>query len=168
MRLPKLIYITEGLAPARPELAIQVRAKQLETRPLMELAVTLRRAPWLSINDRTDVAIAVGADGVHLPANGVSPQLPKRLAPDLIVGVSVHSLEAAQRAEHEGADYVQFGAIFGSGDKPPQGLKALEQVARSISIPLIAVGGITYELIEACMNAGAYGVAAIRGFQCST
>lgn len=168
MPLPKLICITEGEAPSRPDLAIQLRAKQLETRDLLALAVVLRRASWLSINDRTDVAMAVGADGVHLPANGVSPRLPKQLQPSLIVGVSVHSLEAAQRAEQEGADYVQFGAVFASGDKPPQGLDALERVARGIRIPVIAVGGITYERIDACVNAGAYGVAAIRGFRCST
>jgi thiamine-phosphate pyrophosphorylase len=127
------------------------------------------------VNDRLDVAVAAGADGVHLghasiPAleairwcrNGGAP---KRF----LAGVSCHSLADARAAETDGADYVFFGPVFDSPSKrefgAAQGIEKLSQLARSLRIPVIAIGGISAVNALACLSAGAAGVAAIREFQ---
>jgi thiamine-phosphate pyrophosphorylase len=119
----------------------------------------------LFINERVDIALAVGADGVHLPQGTFSPQSVKKMAPQLVVGVSVHSEKEALLAEKEGADYLHFGSIFESGEKKPQGLAKLQQVCTLVKIPVIAVGGITPLRADNCKKAGAFGVAAISVFR---
>lgn len=88
---------------------------------------------------------------------------------EFLVGASCHSLDGAERAAAEGADYVFFGPVFATPSKAsfgePQGLARLEQVSRAISIPVLAIGGITEKNAAACIAAGAAGIAAIRLFQ---
>jgi thiamine-phosphate pyrophosphorylase len=95
---------------------------------------------------------------------------PKRaLDKSFLIGVSCHSLEAAQAAERDGADYIFFGPIFATPSKEPfgrpQGTESLEQVCRAVSIPVLAIGGITLDNAESCVASGAAGIAAIRLFQ---
>lgn len=117
----------------------------------------------LIVNDRVDVAAALGAFGAHLPARGLPPAAARRaLRPGQVVGVSVHSAEEAAAAEAQGADYVLFGHVFATGSKPglpPRGLEALRDVVRRVAIPVIAIGGITPENVAAVLETGCAGVA---------
>jgi thiamine-phosphate pyrophosphorylase len=158
---------------------IQVREKDLEARPLFDLAAAgiaavRGSAAKLLINDHLDVAWAAGADGVHLGENslpiGEVVQAKRRTGPEkFLVGSSCHSPEAAARATGEGADYIFFGPVFATPSKAafgaPQGLVRLAEVCRGVSIPVLAIGGITAENSAACLEAGAAGIAAIRMFQ---
>jgi thiamine-phosphate pyrophosphorylase len=127
------------------------------------------------VNDRLDVALAVGAGGVHLSERGLPIPEARRLvnsssaSRDFLVGKSCHSLEAAKSAQESGADYIHFGPIFATPSKAafgvPQGLERLADVCRELSIPVIAIGGITLGNFSACLAAGASGIAAIRLFQ---
>ncbi len=131
------------------------------------------------VNDRLDVAIAEQAGGVHLGENSLpadqakhlvlaSPAAQSRLQ-GFLVGVSCHSLEAAKSAAFAGADYIFFGPIFATPSKvdfgAPQGIERLAEVCTSVTIPVLAIGGITLENAPACLSAGASGIAAIRLFQ---
>jgi len=127
------------------------------------------------VNDRLDVAISQSAGGVHLGENSLPLVEVKRLVEnrgnrkDFLIGVSCHSLEAARAAASRGADYLFFGPIFATPSKAafgaPQGLERLAQVCRAVSIPVLAIGGITLENAADCLAAGASGIAAIRLFQ---
>jgi thiamine-phosphate diphosphorylase len=126
-------------------------------------AMTQERA-LLIVNGRLDVAQVCGADGVHLPERGPSVAAARRLAGDgLIIGRSVHCAEEAVKAQDEGADYVQVGAIFPtrSHPGPPAGLALLEGVAARVAIPVLAVGGISAANVGQVMQAGASGAAVI-------
>ena len=186
MKIPRLMLITDGSIEANPLAidkirsacenglpALQLREKQTESRKLWELAgmlreITAKHGVFFTINERIDIALAVEADGVHLPEKSLSAQVAKRLKPSLIVGISVHSEEAALRAEQEGADYLLFGPVFQTPSKMPygnpQGLDHLKKITSRISIPVIAVGGIAPLHVRGCMEAGAHGVAAIGAF----
>jgi thiamine-phosphate pyrophosphorylase len=134
------------------------------------------------VNDRLDVAIAGRAGGVHLGEKGLpvaearrlvnSAQSRQALDESFVIGISCHSLEAAQAAQRDGADYIFFGPIFATPSKAaygePQGLARLAEVCRAVSIPVLAIGGITQESIDSCLEAGAAGIAAIRLFQDAT
>ncbi len=127
------------------------------------------------VNDRLDIALAEGAGGVHLsenslPVQEVMPFVDARgERKDFLVGVSCHSLEAAKFAANGGADYIFFGPVFGTPSKAafgaPQGLEKLKEVCRAVSVPVIAIGGITLANGGGCLTAGASGLAAIRLFQ---
>ena len=164
---------------------IQLREKDLPARAIAALVCEASRIPKHSrrqrgktlvlVNDRVDVALAQQADGVHLGANGLPVQEVKqfvgsRLRPKgFLLGVCSHALEAAKSAESEGADYIFFGPIYATPSKSafgePQGVPRLAAVCRSVSIPVIAIGGITLGNAAACIAAGAAGIAAIRLFQ---
>ena len=158
---------------------IQIREKDLDGARLAELAraVLLQVSPncRILINDRLDVAYAVGAAGVHLGERSISVQDAKlfirerNISQPFSIGASVHSLEAAQRAESDGADYVIFGPIFATPSKvafgEPQGLERLEAICSAIKIPVMAIGGITVETAPKCYACGAAGIAGIRIFQ---
>jgi len=115
------------------------------------------------VNDRVDIALAAGVDGVHLPANGLPPSRVRPLVS--VPGVSTHSLEEALIAEQARADFIFFGPIFDTPGKHPIGLDALRSVTSAIHIPVLAIGGITRENAQLAIAAGAAGIAAIRMFQ---
>ena len=147
---------------------VQLREKDLAAAELVPLADHLRAITrdkaLLIVNSRLDVALLCGADGVHLPERGPSVAATRRLAGDgLIIGRSVHSAEEAVKAEEEGADYVQVGAIFPtrSHPGPPAGPGLVESVAARVTIPIVAVGGITARNVGEVMQAGARGAAVI-------
>lgn len=158
---------------------IQIREKDLSARELALLVTeTARRVPGsckIIVNDRLDVAFAAGAGGVHLGERSVLVEQAKRFLADknpgrdFLVGVSTHSLAAAQSAQAGGVDYVMFGPVYETPSKaafgPPQGLSRLAEVCRSVSVPVIAIGGVTLDNAPECLRAGAAGIAAIRLFQ---
>lgn len=156
---------------------MQLREKDLDDRALLALAVAARAAlpapTRLLVNGRADVALAAGADGVHLPADGVpAAALRDRLGGRLgLVGVSTHRIEEVERARRDGADYVVFGPVWETPGKPaahaPAGVAALARAA-ALGIPVYALGGVTLVRLAAAAAAGAAGVAAIRLFQGAT
>jgi len=129
----------------------------------------------LLVNDRLDVALSERAGGVHLGDKSLPVQEVKRLvsasrkAEDFLIGVSCHSLDAAKSAAKNGADYLFFGPVFATPSKSalgaPQGLERLAEVCPAVSIPVLAIGGVTLENASSCFAAGASGIAAIRLFQ---
>jgi thiamine-phosphate pyrophosphorylase len=154
---------------------VQIREKDLEARELFELtqaAVETRGGGGgkILVNSRTDVALAAGADGVHLPADGLGVHAVRRIAPArFTVGVSCHSCDEVCAAEQEGADFAVFGPVFDTASKraygPPLGLARLEEACRNVRIPVLALGGVTIESARSCMEAGAAGIAGISLFQ---
>lgn len=126
------------------------------------------------VNDRLDIALAADTGGVHLGEQSLPPQEALRLLKwcerkDFLIGVSCHSPTAAKEAERGGADYLFFGPVFATPSKAaygaPQGLDRLGEVCRAVTLPVLAIGGITPENAAACLSAGASGIAAIRLFQ---
>jgi thiamine-phosphate pyrophosphorylase len=151
--------------------AVQLREKDLPGRDLFELARALRdrtRASGarLLVNDRADVAVAVGADGVQRTHASLPVAALRQLIGDaLLIGASVHSVAEALDAEAQGADFLVFGPVYDTPSKraygPPQGLVALERVVAAVARPVLAVGGITPERVRETRRAGAHGVAVI-------
>jgi thiamine-phosphate pyrophosphorylase len=150
--------------------AVQLREKDLDDRGLYDLARLARAVlpppARLLVNGRLDIALAAGADGVHLPANGVPVgALRARFGKDVLIGRSTHTLEEVERARDEGADYVTFGPVFATpGKGAPVGLEGLARAAAA-GVPVFALGGVTLERFGDLAGAGAAGVAAIRLFQ---
>lgn len=158
---------------------IQLREKDLPAAELSELArksvSNMLGSCRLLINDRLDVACAAQAGGVHLGEQSISVREARRFAQErgvrrnFLIGASVHSLEAAKTAEGEGASYMIFGPVFATPSKAKYGsalgLEELASVCRSVSIPVLAIGGITLENASECLMQGANGIAAIRVFQ---
>ena len=154
---------------------VQIREPQLSDRALAGLvrsAVDQAKGSRTTIvvNDRPDVALAAGAGGVHLRADGVSPARIRTLVPaDFVIGRSVHSAsEARDVAADGGLDYLFFGTIFQSAGKPEghpiQGTAALRTVCQTVALPVIAIGGVTLDNAREVSAAGAAGVAAISMF----
>jgi thiamine-phosphate pyrophosphorylase len=143
---------------------IQLREKRLSDRELYELSLlyrkeTLRHDMLLIINDRPDVALLCGADGVHL-GQGDLPirEVRKLLGPGAIIGGSAHSPEEAERVEAEGATYVNIGPIFPTITKPGVhaiGLEALKETISRVGVPVTCMGGITEDNIGKVLAAGA-------------
>jgi len=165
---------------------VQIREKDLTARQISDVARDALRSaaasfgaghpnPRIVINDRLDVALAEGADGVHLGETGLPVKDARALIEnwtahrDFVVGVSCHSVEAVRTAASAGADYVFFGPVFATPSKAafgsPQGLELLEDACQWVTIPVIAIGGITLKNAAQCYAAGAAGIAAIRLFQ---
>lgn len=156
-------------AVSRGATVLQLRDPAAGGRRLEEEARRLVGASTVPVlvNSRVDVALAVGAAGVHLPEHDLPVVEARRLLGGLLVGRSVHSLEAAVAAEREGADYVVFGPVFPTSTHPESrgtGLGLLRRVARGVGIPVLAIGGIDDARARACLEAGAAGFAAIRHF----
>jgi thiamine-phosphate pyrophosphorylase len=149
---------------------VQIREKSLPARMLLELAASAvetvaNTSTLILINDRADIAIASGADGVHLPGNSIPADVLRRaFGRELVIGVSTHSMEEAEAAAASGADYIFYGPVY---DTPVKGacvgLEALKAVVSRVkAFPVIALGGIDKDNFRDAMTAGAAGVAAIR------
>jgi thiamine-phosphate diphosphorylase len=159
-----------GLRAASRATILQLRAPQLTTAMIEAEAMTLIGSSPVPvvISSRVDVAVACDAAGVHLPERDISTTDARRLVGKRLVGRSVHSLDAAAAAQGEGADYVVYGPVWPSASHPgvaPVGIEALAKVARSVRIPVLAIGGVTPERIAECHDAGAAGYAAIGLFE---
>lgn len=162
---------------------VQIREKDLPARNLLEVTRTAigfckttsaQSKTRILVNDRFDVAWAAGAAGVHsgensLPIRVLVEARRACLPPNFLVGASCHSLGGAINTTEGGADYLFFGPIFDTPSKarfgPPQGVAKLARICSAVSIPVIAIGGITIENVRQCRQAGAAGIAAIRLFQ---
>lgn len=182
LHLPVLCLVTDRQRLGEPSLeaaveeavkggvnVVQLREKDLPAGELLALANRLRAVTrgraLLVINDRLDVALAAGADGVHLPENGLPEAVARRvLGRHAVIGRSVHSKEAAVEAEQAGADYVQLGAIYATQSKPdlkPSGPKLVREVSATVAVPVLAVGGVTPENAAEVIDAGASGASVI-------
>ncbi|MCK1984193.1 MULTISPECIES: thiamine phosphate synthase [Peribacillus] len=119
----------------------------------------------LIINDRVDIALAVAADGIHIGQDDLPLPVVKKMVPeDMIVGVSVSTLEEALEAERNGADYIGVGSVFPTKTKQDATLMAigdLEEICRSVSIPAVAIGGITADNISELSASGLSGTAVV-------
>ncbi|HXU72990.1 MAG TPA: thiamine phosphate synthase [Polyangia bacterium] len=139
--------------------AVQLRAKRLEGAALHAAAVALRPvAPILLINDRADVALAAGADGVHLPARGLPVAVARAFGGGrLLVGASTHLLAEGVAAKRDGADYVVFGPVWPTGAKEDAiGVDALAEAVRACApMPVFALGGVDAERARAAVAVGA-------------
>lgn len=176
------LVTSQPLSAGRPTLAIveaalrggarlvQLREKELPLRDLMALArdvraLTRRHDALLIINDRVDVALAVEADGVHLGQSDLPIPDARRIAPDLIVGASSHSVEEAVAAEREGASYVNIGPLFPTRTKEWTdaflGLDGLRRIAPSVGIPFTVMGGIKAHHVPDLLAAGARTLAVV-------
>jgi thiamine-phosphate pyrophosphorylase len=148
----------------------QIRAKELSARELSGLVRSVLRVAQRSrilVNTRTDVALACGAHGVHLPAESMTPDTVRRITPGgFLIGVSCHTIQELRAAEREGADFAVYGPVFPSVTKSltPIGIEAFREAARSVRLPVYALGGITPRNAEQCIAAGAAGVAGISLF----
>lgn len=149
--------------------AVQLRERDLATRPLLALAeevlrLTREHKAFLLINDRVDLVLAVGADGVHLRSDSLPVAAARRLlGPHRLIGVSAHSVDEVVRAESEGADFVLLGPVYDTPSKraygPPIGLRPIEEATSRCRLPVMAIGGITAARIGEVRRAGASGVA---------
>ncbi len=189
-KLPRLYVVTdrhqvgEGQFPdilspiiSHGGIMLQLREKDLSTCALLQLAQRVQcQTAWhqvpLLINDRIDLAMVVGAAGVHLRSSSLPVQQARKcLGPDKIIGVSVHSVEEARFCEDAGANFVVLGPIYDTPSKRsfgrPLGLQAVKDANANCRIPVYAIGGITAARLEAVKHAGAYGVAVISAIFCS-
>jgi thiamine-phosphate pyrophosphorylase len=188
MKLQNLDYslylVTDrGLARGRPTLKIvqaavqggvtcvQVREKDCTTLDFIEQAQSIKeylqskRVP-LIINDRVDVALAVGADGVHLGQTDMPLDMAKKIIGDsMIIGISAESLEDAIAAEQGGADYLGVSPIYATPTKtdtaPPLGLEGLRAIRQKVNLPLVGIGGLNRDNAAAVIQHGGDGVAVV-------
>jgi thiamine-phosphate pyrophosphorylase len=179
-----LCVITDpGLAPGRDHVAIaaaalaggadmiQLRDKTGSLRDLLPQARSIRalcrsRGALFIVNDRVDLALATDADGAHVGQEDLPAASARRLlGPRRLLGVSTHSLAQAEAARQAGADYIGFGPMFATGTKDtgyePRGLNALRGIRRAVSLPILAIGGITHENVTMVIEAGAAAPAVI-------
>jgi len=178
-----LCVITRRGAPGRDHLdiaraalrggarLIQLRDKEMSGRALLEAARRLAdlaqgHGGVLIVNDRLDVALAAGADGVHLGEEDLPIAAARRvLGDEAIIGASVANAQQAAEAEAAGATYVSVGSVFPTGSKAdagePIGLAAVREVKRKVRLPVLAIGGISRDNVTEVIRAGADGVAVI-------
>jgi thiamine-phosphate pyrophosphorylase len=164
-----LLVVEEALAGGVR--AVQLREKDLSPRELLELARTMREltaryGAKLIINDRADVALAAGADGVHLGEASIPPDAACQiLGTERLIGVSCHSKEGALAAEKSGADFITFGPVYPTPSKAaygaPVGVERLAETAQLLRIPVFALGGINRENTPEAIATGAAGIAII-------
>jgi thiazole tautomerase (transcriptional regulator TenI) len=151
--------------------ALHLRSSRASGRKFHDLAVRLaevqqRSGCWLIVNDRIDVACAVGARGAQLASHSMSVGDSLRVSSNLPVGTSIHSVEEAVEAERQGASWCVAGTVFETPShegRPAARIEFIERVTRSVKIPVIAIGGIKPEDVGALREAGAHGIATIRG-----
>jgi len=149
---------------------LQLRVKSLPPVDFLELAkqaraVTRAHGCQLIINDRVDIALACGADGVHLGQDDLPLSAGRKLMGQKIIGISTHDLDQARAAERAGADYIGFGPMFGTRTKATgyeaRGPEMLQQIRGAVTLPIVAIGGITEANVQEVWQAGADSVAII-------
>lgn len=153
--------------------AVQLREKDLPTRPLLDLAhrmreLTSRFRARLFINDRADIALCTDADGVHLGQSSMPPSAVRGIVGErMLIGVSTHGVDELAAAEREGADFVTYGPLYATPSKlrygAPVGVGSLKEVIVRTPMPVFGIGGIKKEMIKDVMASGAHGVALISG-----
>src|ERR1700687_3270086 len=169
-----ILQLIEAAVAAKIDL-IQVREKALTTKVLYELArraaeITRSSATKLLVNDRSDVAAAAGADGVHLTTRSLPASVVRQsFGNDFLIGVSTHSLAEARAARDARAEFAVFGPVFETPAKTrfgsAVGLERLKHVCMELKpFPILAIGGVREENLADCLRAGAQGIAAIRMF----
>jgi thiamine-phosphate pyrophosphorylase len=154
---------------------IQYRVKNVSTRAMAEEASALKglcgRALFI-VNDRVDVALAVDADGVHIGRDDMPFGLARRLiGPDKIIGVSVHDISEAVTAEKAGADYIGVGPVYSTANKQdadePTGIGLIREIRESVSIPVVAIGGIGLANARTVIDTGVDAICAISAVVCA-
>jgi len=174
--------ITEAFCAGRPGLEVldacldagvrlvQFREKDWSDRALFEGAKAFRArtaaaGALLIVDDRVDIALAVGADGVHLGQEDLPARVAREMAPDLLIGVSTHSLEEARDAADQGAGYINIGPLFATRTKEVPtgalGLDAIRRIRSEVPLPTTCMGGIKLEHIPEIMAAGAERIAVV-------
>ena len=153
--------------------ALQLREKDLSDAEYIKLAEPLCKlchaySAQLFINSRIEIAMKIGADGLHLPGDSASVEkVIEKTNGNFIIGSSVHTLTEAKQRETGGADFITYSPIYPTLSKPGYGpvvgLGGLRNVTERVHIPVFALGGITPERVSECLDAGAYGVAVMSG-----
>lgn len=149
---------------------VQLREKNLDGESFLKEAIEIKelcrkyRVPFV-INDNVEIALKMDADGVHVGQDDMEAgNVREKLGPDKIIGVSAHSVEEAKRAEERGADYLGCGAVFASGSKSDANVishETVKAICNAVSIPVIAIGGISKDNIMELSGNGLCGVAVI-------
>jgi len=151
---------------------VQLREKHIEKKKLYELALefkkrTGKKNALLIINDHLDIALAAGADGIHLGQEDLPVIAARNIAPDLIIGASSHNKKEALRAEEEGADYINIGPVYPTKTKDKLsvflGPDAIRNIAPLLKVPFTTMGGINIENIHEVLEAGARHIAMVTG-----
>jgi thiamine-phosphate pyrophosphorylase len=168
---PRSVVAVVTLALEAGAPCIQLRDKHLPPRDLFPLALQLRSltrgaGALLILNDRVDLALAVEADGVHLGPDDLPVREVRRVVPaDFLIGYSTHDPGEARRAVDEGADYLGVGAVWPTSTKVDAGEtigpEGVARVATDVSVPIVAIGGITLERAPLLLGSGATGIAVI-------
>jgi len=148
---------------------VQYREKRKSAKDMCAEAIELRKICkniTFLINDRVDIALSVNADGVHLGGDDLPyPAARKLLGKNKLIGLTAHNLKEAKEAENMGADYIGVSPIFKTATKPdagkPSGIKLIKEIKRSVSIPVIAIGGIALSNASEVISSGADGLAAM-------
>lgn len=151
--------------------AVQLREKDLTSRDLYAIAYELRKLTAhhdarLFINDRIDIALAVGADGVHLGTSSIPVHRARKILGDKrMIGVSCHNRISALNAQEKGADFITFGPVFYTPSKAaygdPVGVDKLAEIVELLQIPVYALGGVNRKNVSQVIEAGAHGIALI-------
>jgi len=147
---------------------VQYRDKEVSTKSMIEEAKKIkeecdRNNVLFIINDRIDICLAVGADGVHVGQDDMPYDIARKLLPDKIIGLTAHNVDEAIEAEKLGADYIGVSPIFETTTKldagPAAGIELIKHIKDKIKIPFVAIGGINQENLDGVLKAGAKSVA---------